>query len=119
MHTMFCDDDHDILVLSCELVEKLPYMLFPSDDLVAENGDPKLTLALASEPEPPESRGAIAISWAPEKEGNTRSVPGLLDDTNDMSVSGIESSPYDLFEALILVNGDLWQWLSLIRSVLL
>lgn len=40
------------------------------------------------------------------------SVLGLPELTNDISVSDMERLPYDLFEPLCLLNGDLYRCLS-------
>lgn len=104
MHTALCDDDHEFPVPSFGLEDKLDE-LYPSFDLWVE---PKLNLFSVSELH--ESREPRFISS--EKEGCMRSVLGLLELTNDISLSGGRSSPYDLFEAFPLVNGDLQQRFS-------
>lgn len=49
LYTMlWADDDHDV-PLSCELAENMPKLLFASDVLDPENGEPKLNLFSVSE----------------------------------------------------------------------
>lgn len=104
MHTRFWDPDHEKFPLSRELDEKIPKLLFGSDDRDPENGDPKLNRPSVSELL--ERRGTIFISWL-SNEAVVRSVLGIPELTNDISVTAADNSLYDLFETLLLVNGDL------------
>lgn len=80
-----------------------------SDVLALENGDPKLNRPSMSEPL--ERRPGTKGSWS--NADIMRSLLGLAEPTNDMSLSPIESSPYDRL-ALPLVKGDLFMHMRLL-----
>lgn len=102
VRTIFCDPDHILFGPSREPDENIPKL--PSDeDLALENWDPRLNLPSVTEP----VDRRFPISYSNVGNGIILSMFGLLELTNDMSESCIGTSPYDLFEFDILVNGDL------------
>ena len=63
----------------------------------------------AENDDPYENRGAAPKSWLSKAEANICSELGLPLLTNEMmSLSDTETSPYNLFVALCLLNGDLY-----------
>lgn len=89
---LWLDDDHDVLLLSCELSENMPKLLsVVSDVCIPANGEPMLNIFSVSEPV--ERRGGKPASRPSGKEGNASSIFGLPGLTKDISVSGADSSP--------------------------
>lgn len=106
VHTALCGEDHESPSLGLD--DKLGG-LFPSLNL---NVEPKPKLLSVSEPH--ESRAPRPISSL--KPPSMRSVLGLPELTNDISLSGGGRSPYDLFEFFPLVNGDLHMFVTVNKA---
>ncbi|KAK2978774.1 hypothetical protein RJ640_008737, partial [Escallonia rubra] len=90
----------DLFTLGCEKLVEIEnrFVLEPLEDVDAETANCLQLYGLQSTPDTEkfESRGVAPISKLSPYEGNRRSMLGLAELTKDMSISGDDSSPYDL-----------------------